>query len=238
MKSFTQLWKNLSISKKLYLVIGVMALLIVSELFVLRFAMKTLSAARALVGGESLWSKAQKDAVFSLQRYQTGKNEKDYEEFLDFLKITEGDHAARIELQNPNPNYEIIRAGFTQGHIHADDIKPVVELLHRFYWISYLARAIQTWADADTLIIQLKKNAVQLHQNLLTHHFQDAENSMEEIKSLNNQLTGVEVEFSEALGAGSRWLITHQIIEAHQGTIGVESEENKRTCFTIRLKLA
>jgi hypothetical protein len=52
------LWMNLSVSHKLYTVVGVMAVLIATELFTLLFAMNILSAVRAFVGGEGLWSKA------------------------------------------------------------------------------------------------------------------------------------------------------------------------------------
>ena len=40
-----------------------------NELFVLLFSLNTLSSLRAYVGGEGLWSKAQKDAVYYLNRY-------------------------------------------------------------------------------------------------------------------------------------------------------------------------
>ena len=59
-------FKNVSIARKLYFTVGTMALLIGVELFVLLFSLNTLSSLRAYVGGEGLWSKAQKDAVFHL----------------------------------------------------------------------------------------------------------------------------------------------------------------------------
>src|SRR6516164_11337570 len=59
-------FRNVSIARKLYFTVGIMALLIGVELFVLLFCLNTLSSLRAYVGGEGLWSKAQKDAVFHL----------------------------------------------------------------------------------------------------------------------------------------------------------------------------
>src|ERR1700677_1454986 len=103
-------WGKLSISRKLYIVFGIMASLIACELLTLQFAMHTLSGARALVGGESLWSKAQKDAVFSLQRYGSTKDERDYRSFLRYLQIPEGDHRARVKLNQPHPQNDKIRA--------------------------------------------------------------------------------------------------------------------------------
>ena len=59
-------FRDVSIARKLYFTVGAMALLIGVELFVLLFSLNTLSSLRAYVGGEGLWSKAQKDAVFHL----------------------------------------------------------------------------------------------------------------------------------------------------------------------------
>ena len=64
--SFYRWFRDIPIARKLYLTVGIMALLIGVELFVLLFSLNTLSSLRAYVGGEGLWSKAQKDAVFHL----------------------------------------------------------------------------------------------------------------------------------------------------------------------------
>ena len=52
--------KNISLAKKLYFVVGIMALLIAVELFTLSFMVNTLSATRALVGAEGSWSRRKK----------------------------------------------------------------------------------------------------------------------------------------------------------------------------------
>ena len=62
-------FRDVSITRKLYFTVGAMALLVGVELFVLLFSLSILSSLRAYVGGEGLWSKAQKDAVFHLYRY-------------------------------------------------------------------------------------------------------------------------------------------------------------------------
>ena len=52
--------RDISIKKKLYFIVGTMAVLIAIELITLWFAIHTLSSVRAFVGAEGLWSKAQK----------------------------------------------------------------------------------------------------------------------------------------------------------------------------------
>jgi hypothetical protein len=144
-----------------------MALLIACELATLKFAMGILSAVRAFVGGEGLWSKAQKNAAFRLQRFAVTHNEEDFLAFLDYLKIPEGDHLARIELGKAHPNLEIVRKGFIQGRIHPNDVDPMINLLQRFSWERHLARAIEVWAEADILLEEFRKEGINYH-DLLT----------------------------------------------------------------------
>src|SRR6478609_1080843 len=102
-------FKNVSISRKLYFTVGAMAFLIGLELFVLFFSLSTLSSLRAYVGGEGLWSKAQKDAVFHLYRYGVSRTERDYELFEQFMRVPIGDAKARRELLQANPDMDAAR---------------------------------------------------------------------------------------------------------------------------------
>ena len=200
-------WRNLAVAKKLYTVVGVMALLIASELFTLLFAMNILSAVRAFVGGEGLWSKAQKDAVLNLENYARRHEEKYYEEFLNNLQINLGDHATRIELLNAQPNLEVARQGLIRGGNHPDDVDGIMKLFIRFHEVSYIKRAIQIWADADNSLFDLLKVSEELHQKI--HRGVPTESVLEtltKIDALNEKLTLIENDFSYTLGAGSRWL--------------------------------
>lgn len=227
-------WKNISISKKLYSIVGVMATLIVCELLVLQFAMGTLSAARALVGGESLWSKAQKNAAVSIQRYGVTRNESDYSSFLKYLEVPEGDHIARLELLKPNPDLATIRKGFIQGHIHPDDINPMIHLLRRFSRISYLAQAISMWGKADSLLAQFKTAGVSYHAALVSNNPGLATRSLERLKYLNERLTPLEDEFTFALGEGSRWLEYVVLAILSIAVLAVESVGISLTFLTAR----
>jgi two-component system, sensor histidine kinase len=78
-------FRDIPIARKLYFTVGTMAVLIGVELFVLLFSLNTLSSLRAYVGGEGLWSKAQKDAVFHLYKYGVSRTDRDYELFERFM---------------------------------------------------------------------------------------------------------------------------------------------------------
>jgi signal transduction histidine kinase len=199
--------KNVSIARKLYFTVGLMALLIATELFTLMFAIKTLSSVRAYVGAEGLWSKAQKDAVYYLQKYGRTHNEKDYVAFQTFMKVPLGDRKARLELAKPNPDMGIARQGFLEGRVHAEDIDGAIKLFRRFNKIYYIHKAIAIWTKGDVMIEQLSPVNQKLHTAILNGASQEAINNiLLELDPINENLTKLEDEFSFTLGEGSRWL--------------------------------
>ncbi len=200
--------KNVSIAKKLYFTVGTMAMLIAVELMTLLFAINTLSSVRALVGAEGLWSKAEKDAVFSLQKYGTSRDEKDYLAYLGFLKVNLGDRKTRLELLKADPDLAIARQGFLEGGVHPDDIDGVIKLLRRFHSISYVTRAIGLWSKGDTMISQIQAVGENLHREIssVSPSPEKINGLLKQIEPINDSLTQIENDFSYTLGAGSRWL--------------------------------
>src|ERR1700756_3401292 len=68
------------------------------------FSIQLLSTVRAYVAGESLYSKAQKEAQIDLLAYADGRREVDYQRFMSALAIPLGDRAAREALQRGRPD--------------------------------------------------------------------------------------------------------------------------------------
>lgn len=78
----------------------------------------TLSAVRAYVGGESHWSKGQKQAIYFLSLYaETGKEEF-FNEYRGAIAVPLADRSARLALEQPEPDISAARAGFLQGGNH------------------------------------------------------------------------------------------------------------------------
>lgn len=208
MRGFVQKLRDVSITKKLYFTVGTMAVLIVIELFTLWFAIHTLSSVRAFVGAEGLWSKAQKDALYSLGKYYRTHNEKDYDNFRKFMEVPMGDHKTRVELFKKDPNLDTARAGFLQGRVHADDIDGMIKLFRRFHNISYIHKAIVVWSEGDSIINRLIPLSEELHEEIIKSNpsNEKLEYIMELIDPVNQRLTRLEDDFSYTLGEGSRWL--------------------------------
>jgi len=200
--------KDISVTKKLYFIVGTMAVLIAFELLTLWFSIHTLSSVRALVGAEGLWSKAQKDAVYQLSKYYSTRDEEDYKAFLGFMEVPLGDHKTRLELLKAEPDMAVARQGFLEGRIHPDDIDGMIKTLRRFHEIYYIKKAIGYWTEGDSLIARLLPIGENIHLEINSKEpsQERLDKLFSELTPLNKQLTHLEDNFSYTLGEGSRWL--------------------------------
>ena len=89
------------------------------------YTIKTLSAARAYINGESQYSKGQKDASAHLINYIFLENKDDYAAFEREISVPKGDHDARMALTSTD-NYQLAKEGFLRGKNHPEDIDNLV----------------------------------------------------------------------------------------------------------------
>jgi len=200
--------KDISIARKLYFTVGIMALLVTVELCTLWFSVSTLTSVRSFVNGEGLWSKAQKDAIYSLLVYGHSHNEKDYQDFRNFLKVPYGDNKTRLELLKPKPDLNIARQGFIEGRNERVDVDGMISLLMRFHNVYYLHKVIIIWGQAEETMEQLIAISDKLHSMILskTATQDEIDEELSKAESINRKLTKLEDDFSFTLGEGSRWL--------------------------------
>jgi signal transduction histidine kinase len=165
-----------------------------------------LSSARAYVGGESLWSKGQKDAVYHLGRYTESHDEADWRKFEQALAVPLGDRQARTELDRPQPDLERVREGFIAGGNHPDDIGGLIRLYRRFGGIPFMAEAIAIWAEGDVGIAELSLLGEHVHTLVASGRVDSDElrRTLAQLPALNERLTDLEQRFSAKLGEASR----------------------------------
>ncbi len=182
-------------------------LLVVVVLVVLaNESLRIVSATRAYVGGESLWSKAQKEAVYSLFRYAQSHAEGDYRAYLDAIAVPRGDRRARLELEKEAPDLRAAREGFIAGRNDPDDVDAMIMLFRRFRHVSFMSRAIDTWARGDEQIAELDAEAGELHARIQSGDASPPSLAplLARIDEINRRLTPLEVSFSSTLGEASR----------------------------------
>jgi diguanylate cyclase (GGDEF)-like protein len=189
-----------------FVIIWMFAAIVLCLLILANFSFGLLSSVRAYVGGESLWSKAQKDAVYHLQKYAASRAPEELRQFRADIAVPLGDYEARVEMGKPNPDFEKVRQGFVRGGNHVDDVDGMFNLYRRFEWVSFMQRAIRAWDAGDRYIVQLDEAGT-----LLQREIESPAPSAEKVQSIlaqifviNENLAPIENQFVDALGEASR----------------------------------
>ncbi len=148
-----------SVTGPLILIMSLMLLLSVGSLLIL-------SALRAYVNGESMWSKAERQSILELQNYYRTGDESYYQRFGQELSVPLGDRRARLELLSAHPDYAADAQGFLAGGSHPHDIPGLIVLFRLFHGTALMAPAIDIWVTGDDLIAQTQAAALQLHEQM------------------------------------------------------------------------
>jgi diguanylate cyclase (GGDEF)-like protein len=197
-----------------FAIIWMFASIVLCLLIVANFSFGVLSSVRAYVGGESRWSKAQKDAVFHLQKYAVTHAPDDLQRFRENITVPLGDHAARIEMNKTHPDIQKVRQGFIRGGNHSDDVDGMFDLYRRFAWVSFMQRAIQAWEAADHYMIQLDEAGSSLQREIESPSpsAQEIRATLARVSWINEKLTPIENQFVDALSEASR--AAYQLLQA------------------------
>lgn len=177
-------------------------------------AIDVLSSARAWVGGESLWAKGEKEAVYALTRFARTRSAADYRDYLADIAVPLGDEAARRELDRPEPDLGVVRRGLLAGGNDPDDIPGMVRLYQRLGRVGVMARAIAIWAAGDARIAELTAVADRIHAQAMSDPPDAAalQSLVDRATAIDRALTPMEQAFSSTLGEASR--ITKLVLQA------------------------
>ncbi|ASU33464.1 His Kinase A (phospho-acceptor) domain-containing protein [Mucilaginibacter xinganensis] len=165
------------------------------------YTIRTLSAARAYINGESQYSKGQKDASAHLINYITLENNEDYAAFERDISVPAGDHTARVALSS-NPNKELAKKGFLQGKNHPADIDDLVWLFSNFQHLPMFQKVIGIWTEGDVMVNKLHLIGKQAREQITGGKMSAAEKKqlVLAINNISADLTIKEQAFSDTLG--------------------------------------
>lgn len=168
-----------------------------------------LSAMRAYVAGESLWSKGQKDAIYYLSLYVDSRDEENFRKYQQAFAIPEGSHRLRLALDLDPPDLEGAREGILAGGNHPDDVASVIWFYLNFRHVSYLEKAIDRWQVGDSFLQELDTLASEIHAGIAAGRAtpRDLVGWKQRIVAINDNVTPAARAFSDALGEGSRMLL-------------------------------
>ncbi len=191
---------------RLYQVMGLM-LVVATVMFALGiYVTEVMNNVRAYVRGENLWAKTQNSAVTELYRYVYTSDPVHFENFNHSLAVNLGDRLAREALQSNPADREQARIGFLAGGNHPDDIPGMISFFLMFHDVYYLKKAIEYWSEADVLIEQLQALAKNLEVAIQQNQPQRVAVLLTQLDALDARLTEKELQFSDTLGDGARWI--------------------------------
>jgi signal transduction histidine kinase len=193
--------------KRQLLIVGGGLVLVVSGVVLLAGnSMRMLSAVRSYVGAESLWSKGQKDSVMELNRYAESHDEAAYGRFLAAIRVPLGDEKARVELDKPRFDKNVIRGGFLEGGNHPDDVEGMIWLYLHFHDSRYLRASIENWTEADKLVQQIAHAGEEIHALALSGqaNSQVTRRLIDQVKATNTIISPLSESFSHNLGNSAR----------------------------------
>jgi two-component system, cell cycle sensor histidine kinase and response regulator CckA len=208
MRNQEQIFGRLPVARKLLLIVGVFVAIVACVFYLGVLRSQILSGVRAYVGGEGLWSKAEKRAVLSLAAYAKNRDTRDYQQYLAEIAVPLGDRMARLQLQSPSPDMTLVSQGFIQGRNSPQDVADMAMLFRRFGQVGYMAKAIAIWTEGDAEIDQLRDLSEQLHQEVNSSHPSEPEiqHLVEQVAAADARITPLEDDFSSTLGEGARWI--------------------------------
>ncbi|APW41932.1 sensor domain-containing diguanylate cyclase [Rhodoferax saidenbachensis] len=192
--------------RRLIVIVWMFAAMVVG-LFLFAYASITLlSAGRAYVQGEGLWSKGQKDAIYALSRYALYANDADYQTYLTALAVNQGDRIARLELEKAEPDLHVAHAGFVQGRNHPDDIPGMIFLFRQMRNVPEIDKAIHLWTQADQHLEMLTQVGTRIRSIANTRALtkEESQGFLSQLHDINAQLTPLEDGFSSTLGDVAR----------------------------------
>jgi diguanylate cyclase (GGDEF)-like protein len=169
-------------------------------------SLEILSSVRAYVGGESLWSKGQKDAIHFISLYSETGDEQFFDRFRKAIAIPLSDRAARYALEQPIPDLGAARDGLLGGGNHPGDVPGMIRLFQYFQHAPYMATAIMHWRATDPFLDQLVSLGDAIHAELSSASgvAVGAPVHNDQIDLIDRRLAPSASAFSESLGEGSR----------------------------------
>jgi diguanylate cyclase (GGDEF)-like protein len=183
-------------------------------------SIEVLSTVRAWVGGESLYSKGQKDATYYLARYTASHSDADYVPYLSAIALPLGDRQARMALQQRPADLAAARAGFLEAGNYPADIGSAILLFRLFGRFGPVRQAIEFWTAGDSYTMRLTAIAARLHPPDGPRVSAEEQASVtSELYRINGELGPLTAKFAAKLGDLARLTRTLLVIVLALGTL-------------------
>lgn len=165
-----------------------------------------MSSVRAYIGGESTWSKGQKDAVFYLIRYAQTGDERAFDEYENSIAYPLDLKRARLALSGPDADIPAARKAFLASGVYPGDVGMVIWVFRTFGHASYFKQAVSYWTAGDALVDQLAEVGREMRVAVRRGAAGRAEvdRLTSEVWNINGAIAPISRAFADVLGVAFR----------------------------------
>lgn len=169
-------------------------------------SLSIMSSVRAYIGGESTWSKGQKDAIFYLSHYARTGDESAYRQYQGAIAYPRNLERARLALDRKDPDVLAAREALAASGIDPADVGSVIWVFRTFRHVGYFAEAVSYWRRGDALLDRLAIAGTGLRAARVADKsgHADVGRFTNEIWRINTEIAPISRAFADVLGAAFR----------------------------------
>ncbi|RDD83750.1 phosphodiesterase [Dyella tabacisoli] len=165
-------------------------------------------ALAGFLNGESVWSKAQKQAVIDLDAYAFDGDASHLASFRRNYTVLQSDRWARDAIAGGHFDKGEVTQAFRRGDVIPSAIPGMIFMLQYFPDAPYMGEAMSAWRSVDDALVELDAIATKLqyahaHGQVST---QESIHWRERIQALNNFIEPRANSFSVQIAQGAAWL--------------------------------
>lgn len=172
------------------------------------FALKAQTTLAGFLNSESVWSKAQKQAVIALDSYAISGKAADLDLFRSNYAVLDSDRRARDAIASGKFDPAVVQQAFVRGSVMPTAQSGMILMLRNFPDSPHLKQALEAWRSTDGSIDQLAGIANELRQSYAagTMSPELASQLQARIHSLNQSIEPQSNRFSLEIAQGAAWL--------------------------------
>ena len=172
------------------------------------FALQIQVTLAGFLNSESVWSKAQKQAVIDLDAYAVKGDPADLAGFQSNYTILDSDRRARDMIASGHFSQDVVDQAFIRGNVMPSAKPGMIFMLQHFSGAPYLQEALQAWRSTDNAIAQLAVIAAELRHSYAAGPLplQQVFDQRGRIHALNSQIEPQASRFSLEIAHGTVWM--------------------------------
>ena len=187
-----------------YALVAVVGMILVLTWFALQIQV-TLAG---FLNSESVWSKAQKQAVIALDAYASNGDARDLASFQNNYAIIDSDRRARDAIASGRYDKDVVDQAFVRGNVMPSAKPGMIFMLQHFSGAPHFFEALQAWRATDQSIVELASTAAALQRAYMKETLSGEQIShvREHIHALNNLIEPQANRFSLEIALGTAWM--------------------------------